>query len=312
MGLGARVQHWLNSVEGLGEQLTCEGIEFTRGGLILIPRRQLCALLLRSLLPEYGNQVSNPNSQLSVNFNASVVNVDLTRREVMIERETGSETVAYELLVGADGIHSTIRSAMMIAQPDEINYYQQKQRPHVWKVLQLPISELQQPPRIIRLQTRRSNFGLVFGACLPQKDDHFSALIFGQPVDSSDHINRCGIITVEELQQLFQLGQGCTAAIADAVALSSLLQQHPEKWSSVLPQFSMQQVKEGHAASDLSLIALIFYHSWLGLLYRVATFLWVIILRQPSILAQVNQVNANYVQVLRKNRLWIWLAKNLR
>ncbi len=86
LGLGARVQHWLNSVEGLGEQLTCEGIEFTSGGLVLIPRRQLCALLLRSLLTRYGNQVSNTNSQLSVNFNASVVNVDLARREVMIER----------------------------------------------------------------------------------------------------------------------------------------------------------------------------------------------------------------------------------
>lgn len=51
------------SVEELGEQLTCEGIEFTPGGLILIPRRQLCALLLRSLLTRYGNQVFNTNSQ---------------------------------------------------------------------------------------------------------------------------------------------------------------------------------------------------------------------------------------------------------
>ena len=108
------------------------------------------------------------------------------------------------------------------------------------------------------------------------------------------------------------LGQGCTAAIADAVALGSLLQQHPEQWSIVLPQFSMQQVEEGRAASDLSLIALIFYHRWRGLLYKVATLLWVVILRQPSIFAQLNQVNANYVQVLHENRLWIWLAKNLR
>jgi len=282
-------------------------------------------------------------------------------------RESGSETVAYDLLVGADGIHSTIRSAMMIAKPNETNF-QQRQRPQVWKVLQLPIKpELEHPPRIIRLQTRRAHFGLVFGACLPQKDCRFSALIFWQPVGSSDRMNPYGITTIEELQQLLQemapkhlpalsldldqamafltaqpgheywsqcrcyhdlegravligdaahgmfslLGQGCTAAIADAVALSSLLQQHPEQWSIVLPQFSMQQVEEGHAASDLSLIALIFYHRWLGLLYKVATLLWVVILRQPSIFAQLNQVNANYVQVLHENRLWIWLAKNL-
>lgn len=43
LGLGARVQHWLNSIDGLREQLVCEGIEFTNNGLILIPRRQLCA-----------------------------------------------------------------------------------------------------------------------------------------------------------------------------------------------------------------------------------------------------------------------------
>lgn len=368
LGLGARVQHWLNSIEGLGEQLTCEGIEFTPGGLILIPRRQLCALLLRSLLTRYSNQVSDASSRLLVNFNASVVDVDLARREVMIESESGSETVAYDLLVGADGIHSTIRSAMMVSKPDQTSY-QQQQRPHVWKVLQLPIkSELQQsPPRIIRLQTRRAHFGLVFGGCLPQKDGRFSALIFWQPVGSSDQMNPCGITTVEELQQLLQemapkylsaleldpeqamnflavrpgheywsqcrcyhdlegqavligdaahgmfsfLGQGCAAAIADAVALSSLLQQHPAQWSIVLPQFSVQQVKEGHAASDLGMIALIFYHRWLGLLYKVATLLWVVVLRQPSIFAQLNQVDANYVQVLHKNRLWIWLAKKL-
>lgn len=367
LGLGARVQHWLNSIEGLGEQLTNEGIELTPGGLILIPRRQLCALLLRSLLAQYGNQGSSANSRLSVNFNASVVEVDLARREVRIERESGSETVAYDLLVGADGIHSTIRNAMMAANPDVTNF-QQRQRPHVWKVLQLPMEpEQQHPPRIIRLQTRRNHSSLVFGACLPQKDGRFSALIFWQPVSSSDQINPFGITTVEELQQLVQgmapkelstlkldrdramaflaaqpgheywsqcrcyhdlegravligdaahgmfslLGQGCTAAIADAVALAALLQQHLDQGSIVLPQFSEEQVKEGHAASDLSLIALVFYHRWLGFLYKVATLLWVVILRQPSIFARLNQVDANYVQVLHENRLWIWLATHI-
>lgn len=78
------------------------------------------------------------------------MDVDLARREIVIERKSGSETVAYDLLVGADGIHSTIRSAMMVSKPEE-NHFQQQQRPQVWKVLQLPIQpELQQsPPRII-------------------------------------------------------------------------------------------------------------------------------------------------------------------
>jgi len=47
LGLGARVQHWLKSIDGLREQLVSEGIEFTNNGLILIPRRQLCALLVQ-------------------------------------------------------------------------------------------------------------------------------------------------------------------------------------------------------------------------------------------------------------------------
>jgi len=107
------------------------------------------------------------------------------------------------------------------------------------------------------------------------------------------------------------LGQGCTAAIADAVVLDLLLQQHRSQLSSVLPEFSAQQVEAGHAASDLSLIALIVYHRWLGLLYKVSTLLWVVVLRQPSIFARLNQVDAHYVQILRENGLWIWLAKKL-
>ncbi len=107
------------------------------------------------------------------------------------------------------------------------------------------------------------------------------------------------------------LGQGCTAAIADAVALDDLLQQHSDQLEIVLPQFSAQQVEEGHAASDLGLIALVFYHRWLGLLYKVATLLWVVVLKQPSIFARLNQVDGSYRQVLREDRVWIWLAKKL-
>jgi kynurenine 3-monooxygenase len=368
LGLGARIQHWLSSIEGLGEQLTAAGVEFTPGGLILIPRRQLCALLLRSLLIHHGDQGSQPNSRLSVNFNASVVDVDLARHQIVIERDSGSETIAYDLLVGADGIHSTVRRAMMVSKP-ESNQFQQQQRPQIWKALQLPIQP-EQPhssPRIIRLQTRSPQYGLIFGGCLPQKEGSLIALIFWQPVSRDDQINPCGIATVEKLQQLLQemtpkhspalkldldhaeaflaaqpgheywsqcrsyhdlegravlfgdaahgmfslLGQGCTAAIADAVALNSLLQQDGDQLAIVLPQFSAQQVEEGHAASDLSLIALVFYHRWFGLLYKVATLLWVVVLRQPGIFARLNQVDASYRQVLRENRVWIWLAKKL-
>ncbi|OUL29083.1 hypothetical protein BV378_06780 [Nostoc sp. RF31YmG] len=98
------------------------------------------------------------------------------------------------------------------------------------------------------------------------------------------------------------LGQGCSAAIKDAVVLELLLRQHGEQLSLVLPEFSAQQVEQGHAASDLGLIALVFYHRWLGLLYKITVLLWVVVLRQPSIFARLNQVDTNYVQVLHENR----------
>jgi 2-polyprenyl-6-methoxyphenol hydroxylase-like FAD-dependent oxidoreductase len=47
LGLGTRVRHELNQIEGLSDQLAREGIEFTASGLLLIPRRQLCTLLLQ-------------------------------------------------------------------------------------------------------------------------------------------------------------------------------------------------------------------------------------------------------------------------
>jgi kynurenine 3-monooxygenase len=63
--------------------------------------------------------------------------------------------------------------------------------------------------------------------------------------------------------------------------------------------------------SDLSLLALLFYDRWLGLLYKVATVIWVFILRQPSIFAQINREDATYVQVLQKNHLWVRLAQQI-
>jgi kynurenine 3-monooxygenase len=371
LGLGTRVRHELNQIEGLSDQLAREGIEFTASGLLLIPRRQLCTLLLQQARSAPPNPKANPDSQVTpqfkVHFNAVVTAINLTHREITIEQFTGTKTVEYDLLVGADGIHSTVRRALMQASPEALNY-QQRTRPHIWKVLQLPPqSDLQQSPRILRLQTRRSDFGLVFGACLPQKAGRLSALVFWQPSGARDQINPYGISTVEALQHLWQdmapkawstlqldhaqatafltsqpgheywsqchvyhntagqavligdaahgmfslLGQGCTAAIADAAALSALIEQYSEQWSIVLPEFSRQQVKEGHAVSDLSLLALLFYDRWLGLLYKVATVIWVFILRQPSIFAQINREDATYVQVLQKNHLWVRLAQQI-
>ena len=49
-----------------------------------------------------------------------------------------------------------------------------------------------------------------------------------------------------------QIGQGMNTALADAAALDRLLDEAKDDWSAVLPKFSQERVKEGHALTDLS------------------------------------------------------------
>jgi len=49
------------------------------------------------------------------------------------------------------------------------------------------------------------------------------------------------------------IGQGMNTALADAAALNEILDEHEDDWEGkVLPEFSRQRVKEGHALTDLS------------------------------------------------------------
>ena len=49
-----------------------------------------------------------------------------------------------------------------------------------------------------------------------------------------------------------QIGQGMNTALADAVALDELLNEHKNNFDAVLSAFSVARVKEGHALTDLS------------------------------------------------------------
>jgi len=49
-----------------------------------------------------------------------------------------------------------------------------------------------------------------------------------------------------------QIGQGMNTALADAVVLNNLLDEHNDNWDIVLPKFSEERVKEGNALTDLS------------------------------------------------------------
>ena len=49
-----------------------------------------------------------------------------------------------------------------------------------------------------------------------------------------------------------QIGQGMNTALADAAALDEFLTLCEDDWTKVLPMFSKERVKEGHALTDLS------------------------------------------------------------
>jgi kynurenine 3-monooxygenase len=367
-GLWEKAQTWLKSIDGLWELVAQEAISLNAGNLILIPRRRLCAILINLLKERFGNNLEIKVAQCSIHFKTSVIGVSLESREVFVETAFGQQKIGYDLLVAADGVRSTIRDAAIASNPEKYAF-EQKLRPHLWKVLELPEQPdwEQTQPRLIRLQKRKLRSISAFGAYIPRHDRGWSALIFWQPTGENDKINPCGVETLEQLQQLLHqmqsrslpipkldpdkanafltkrpsfeywsrlscyhhqegclvaigdaahamfslFAQGCTVALADAIALDALLKKYNDDLKLVLPEFSNNRVVEGQAASDLSSIALVFYHPLFQLLYGFVTKFSMDWLKRPSIFVQINQINISYLEVLRENKFWVWLGKRL-
>jgi len=366
-GLGKKAKKSLQTVKKIWEEIIKKSIKLTLGELWLIPRRQLCKVLLNLLKEQEAESISK--GKLKIEFKANVLQVDFKNHKILVEKKDSQEWVSYDLLVGADGINSKIRDAMILSNPNEINF-KQKKRPQVWKVLQLGEQTKltsKYSNNLIRLEKKNLEFGASFGAIVPQKEGIFNALIFWSPVNGKSEVNPCGVDTKEKIQQLLEemlpksvpsiklddnkaenflktkpsyeywskcdcyhnlkgkavligdaahnmfsiLGQGCTAALADVVVLDELLEQYQNDVSIVLPKFSELQVKEGHAASDLNLIALVLYNPIFRKIYKFASIIWVGILNQPIIFSETNQLNNNYTAVLNKNKVWIWLARKM-
>lgn len=204
-GLGTKAKNCLKKVDGLWELVIEKGVKLSIGELILITRRELCTLLLNSLISNYQENKESQTDKLKIDFNSSVLEVDFQNHKILVEQENNCQWVSYDLLVGSDGVNSTIRSALQASFPKELNF-QQQIRPQVWKVLQLPSQPdlpSQYSTSLVRLQKQSSRFGPHFGAILPRKDGCFSALIFWKVIGEVNAINPCGVDTVEKLEQLF-------------------------------------------------------------------------------------------------------------
>jgi kynurenine 3-monooxygenase len=122
----------------------------------------------------------------------------------------------------------------------------------------------------------------------------------------------CVVAIGDAAHAMFSLfAQGCTAALGDAIALDTLLDRYNDDLKLVLPEFSNNQVAEGQAASNLSLITLVFFHPLFQLLYGIVTQLSTNWLKRPNIFVRINQINSNYTEVVGENKFWVWLGKRI-
>lgn len=271
---------------------------------LLINRDYLCIALLEKLEKQ-------AKGNLNIIFNATCNQVDLKQHQVNLI--VGGEAVieqSYDLLVGADGVNSVVRNALL-KQP---NFdFQQRYFNTVWKVMHVsrPVEMPGNASHFFRqvypsdkLKAAPNRLSV---AAIPEVNDKLCILMFWSVEPEINIENPPGINTTTDLQKMVSetwfpnlgikiseeqareylqqrpssivetkcnryhdlpgkaviigdaahamssyLGQGCQAAFSDAIALEQLLREEGDNLSIVLPKYSEQQVKEGHAITDLN------------------------------------------------------------
>lgn len=110
------------------------------------------------------------------------------------------------------------------------------------------------------------------------------------------------------------LGQGCQAAFSDVVALDKLLQEEADNLNVVLPKYSQQQVKEGHAITDLN-TQLSPKAKWLIFLFSTAMGVKSKMNKQfpkqfsPPLSFLLSQTNVPYSEIAQRFNFWMRLIK---
>ncbi len=143
----------LRKIEGIEAAVKAKGIEIegtivhTKNGktrllprkktLVALDRNDFVVALLEKLTEKYDN------SKVNLHFNCKCTSVDLGAKTVLLQTVTkgtleavGKEfTVAYDLLIGADGAHSAVRTHLLNT---ELFEFEQRYVPADYKIVFLP------------------------------------------------------------------------------------------------------------------------------------------------------------------------------
>jgi kynurenine 3-monooxygenase len=382
ISLSARGQAHLKSIEGLWPAVRDKGVEVRQSGVysakhsrwnyiqrsptagshtVLINRNDLCGALL--------DQLAIFSDRCEISFNRNCQGVDLAEKTIRLADVGDNMSLQpYDLLIGADGVHSVVRNALL-RQPG-FNF-SQRSLDAVWKVIHIQRPPTFQPGTTYFFNTSgRSDLPTppqLAGAAMPTLDDRLCLLMFWQRPPDSAADNPPGIespgdfqrnlaeqwlpglaITPEAAKVWFEqkpsrivetrcnryhdlagqaillgdaahgissaLAQGCQAGLADATALATLLQQHPDDLPTVLTEFSRRQVREGHAITDLNAY-LRPQARWLSTLFTLCSGLQMKLQRlaprrgRPPLFAQLARPDIAYSEIAHHYRTWIKLIR---
>ena len=170
-GIGPRHQRCLG--DDLWNRLAARSAPIDTAPLRIIGRSVLCQELRAALKDEMNNKDElslSSSSRCNVMFDTSCSHVDLDRQIVSTD---GGKEIQYDLLIGADGVHSVVRQ-LLVGQG--IIQEERYVRPALWKSLQLPA---QSPPTSLSPGAFKPLSHPHFhGAVFPRYPDGYTALIF--------------------------------------------------------------------------------------------------------------------------------------